>query len=228
MGEAKAKIEHFPENPSGKTTWNVDTILPSDKKYYWRAKAHDGKEYSGWSETFSFTIAGIMPDIIPPQVSSVSPANSAANIAIRSSLTATFNELMYESTINIATFILTSPSGQIFGTVRYSWTTATFTPSGNLAYSTIYTAKITTEAKDLAGNKLASNYVWSFTTESKPKKGPCIITNAIPSNSRTGIIKKMNDFKDRVLIKNSISAYFVEFYYKISPKLVNNICIRLQ
>jgi Protein of unknown function (DUF1566)/Bacterial Ig-like domain len=59
----------------------------------------------------------------------------------------------------------------VTGTVDYSGTTATFTPSGNLAYSTTYTATIaggTTGVKDAAGNALASNYTWSFTTTPVP------------------------------------------------------------
>src|SRR3989442_15788761 len=42
--------------------------------------------------------------------------------------------------------------------------TATFTPVANLAPLAAYTATITTGATDLAGNALAANLVWSFTT----------------------------------------------------------------
>jgi hypothetical protein len=55
--------------------------------------------------------------------------------------------------------------------VNYSGTTATFTPGSNLAYATIYTATITggiAGVKDAAGNALASNYTWSFTTAPVP------------------------------------------------------------
>jgi hypothetical protein len=38
------------------------------------------------------------------------------------------------------------------------------TPVSNLLPSTTYTATLTTGAKDLAGNALAGNVVWSFTT----------------------------------------------------------------
>jgi len=48
----------------------------------------------------------------------------------------------------------------VAGTVTYSGVVATFTPSAKLAYSTVYTATITTGAQDLAGTGLASNYVW--------------------------------------------------------------------
>jgi hypothetical protein len=38
------------------------------------------------------------------------------------------------------------------------------TPASNLDPNTTYTATLTTGARDLAGNALASNLVWSFTT----------------------------------------------------------------
>ncbi|BBO17988.1 conserved hypothetical protein [Candidatus Brocadia pituitae] len=42
--------------------------------------------------------------------------------------------------------------------------TATFIPGVDLANSTLYTATITTGAKDLNNNAMATNFVWSFTT----------------------------------------------------------------
>jgi hypothetical protein len=48
--------------------------------------------------------------------------------------------------------------------VSYTGTTATFTPSNTLTEGTIYTATITTGAKDLAGNALAVNTTFNFTT----------------------------------------------------------------
>jgi hypothetical protein len=48
--------------------------------------------------------------------------------------------------------------------VTYNGTTATLTPTNILAASTVYTATITNGAKDLTGNALATNTIWSFTT----------------------------------------------------------------
>lgn len=42
--------------------------------------------------------------------------------------------------------------------------TATFTPTGGLLSGNIYTATITTVAKNPAGVPLANNYVWTFNT----------------------------------------------------------------
>jgi hypothetical protein len=59
--------------------------------------------------------------------------------------------------------------------VTYSGVTAIFTPTSPLAANTLYTATITTEAKDLAGNALASNYVWSFTTGGTAGRSPIVL-----------------------------------------------------
>jgi hypothetical protein len=67
------------------------------------------------------------------------------------------------STINTSTFTLKQGTTLIPGTVAYSGTTATFTPASILTAGTVYSATITNGAKDLAGNALATNTVWSFT-----------------------------------------------------------------
>jgi hypothetical protein len=50
--------------------------------------------------------------------------------------------------------------------MSYAGTTATFNPTSDLTSGgTEYTATITTGATDLAGNALATNEIWTFTTE---------------------------------------------------------------
>lgn len=104
-------------------------------------------------------------DTTAPTVSSTNPADSATGFAVNSAITATFSESMDASTITTSTFTL---SGGVTGTVTYSGTTATFTPSADLTASTVYTATITTGANDAAGNALATDYTWQFTTGSAP------------------------------------------------------------
>ncbi|MDO8132332.1 MAG: Ig-like domain-containing protein, partial [Candidatus Brocadiales bacterium] len=87
--------------------------------------------------TWSFTTTG---DADPPTVISTSPVNGATGVAINSTITATFSETMQSSTINTDTFTVSDGSINISGTVSYSGTTATFTPSANLDFNTIYTA----------------------------------------------------------------------------------------
>ena len=71
---------------------------------------------------------------------------------------------MTASTITTSSFKLTEGVNAIAGTVAYSGTTATFTPSAPLAAGTTYTARITTGAKDLAGNSFGADAVWTFST----------------------------------------------------------------
>ena len=122
--------------------------------------------------TWSFS-TGSAPDTTPPALSSTTPANNATGVAVNSAVTATFSEAMTASTFTTATFNL---SGGATGTVTYTGTTATFTPTSNLAYSTAYTATITTGAKDSAGNAMAANYTWSFTTGSAPNTSEVTIS----------------------------------------------------
>ena len=85
------------------------------------------------------------------------------------------------------TFTLEQGTTAVSGTVTYSGTTATFTPSNILAASTIYTATITTGAKDLAGNALAANTVWSFTTVEAPDIILPMVNSTDPLNNATGV-----------------------------------------
>jgi hypothetical protein len=113
--------------------------------------------------TWTFT-TGAVPDTTNPTVTFTDPANGATGVAINKKISATFSEGMDPLTVTNLTFTVAGVSG----TVAYNaiTKTATFTPTtpAMLANNTTYTATITTGARDLAGNALANNYVWSFTT----------------------------------------------------------------
>lgn len=134
---------------------------------------------------WSFT-TGAAPDTTPPTVTAVSPGIGATDVPVTSTLTATFSDAMDASTINTSTFTL-SGSSPVSGTVTYAGTTATLTPSSNLAYNTTYTATITTGVKDLAGNAMAANYTWSFTTGAVPDTTPPTVSSTSPANNATGV-----------------------------------------
>jgi hypothetical protein len=106
------------------------------------------------------------PDTTPPAVSSTNPNNGATGVAV---ISAAFSEAMNASTINTTTFLVEGPGvTPVAGSVAYDGASyvVTFTPSGSLPLSTAFSATITTGAKDVAGNALASNYVWNFSTAS--------------------------------------------------------------
>jgi hypothetical protein len=79
---------------------------------------------------------------------------------------------MDPSTIVGSTFTLQQGTISVAGSVSYLSTTATFKPNSNLAASTVYTARVSTGAKDLAGNALAIAKTWSFTTGTAVAAGP--------------------------------------------------------
>jgi hypothetical protein len=109
-------------------------------------------------------------DLSPPSVVGTSPTNTATGVAVASSITATFSEAIQSSTVSPSTFILKNSAGtSISGSVSVSadGKTGIFKPSSPLAFSTSYTATITTGVKDLAGNALASAKSWSFSTASQ-------------------------------------------------------------
>jgi hypothetical protein len=132
---------------------------------------------------WSFTTAASTADVTAPTVLSVQPANGATSIAVNSKVTATFNEAMNASTITSSSFTLMQGTTSIAGSVSYSGTTATFTPTGVLTGNKVYTATITTAAKDVAGNALTSNYSWSFTTvaTTPPVTGLSFATDVVPA-----------------------------------------------
>ena len=99
-----------------------------------------------------------------PTVTSTSPIANATSIAINSKISTTFSMAMNSSTISVANFTVKDGATVIAGTIKYSGTTATFTPSANLTPNTIYVGTISTGVKNSTGQALASNYSWTFTT----------------------------------------------------------------
>ena len=86
-------------------------------------------------------------------------------------------------TISTTTFTVKIGISTVLGTVTYSGSTATFTPTSNLLPNTTYTATVTTGAKNLAGIPLANNYVWSFSTEVVPNLGTASMFGAFGGNA---------------------------------------------
>ena len=140
---------------------------------------------------WSFLTAPAPTPTLPSVISAV-PANGATGVAINHALSATFSEAMNLATINSASFTVTGPGGvAVAGAVTYiaAGSVATFTPAAPLAYSTTYTATVTTAATNLAGNALAANFVWTFTTRAAPDTTPPIVISTIPASAATGVAR---------------------------------------
>src|SRR5437667_409264 len=96
---------------------------------------------------------------IAPTVSFTVPAKGATGVAVNGKIAATFSKAMDPSTITTVTFTSEQGATAVAGTVTYAGVTATFNPLSSLAPNTTYTAMMTTGARDLAGNALASDFV---------------------------------------------------------------------
>ena len=125
-------------------------------------------------DSWSFTTAAA-PDTTPPTVTSRSPAGGASGVALSTSVTAGFSELMDSATITGQTVTLAasaSPATTIAATVSYDSLAnrATLTPSSPLAPSTATVKGGTAGVKDTAGNPLAADDSWSFTTAAPPTR----------------------------------------------------------
>ncbi len=122
------------------------------------------------------------PVAVPAVVATV-PANGVTGVPVAQAVTATFNVAMNATTVNMSTFLVTGPGGApVTGTVTYAGITATFTPNAALAASTLYTATITTGAQSPAGDALAANFVWTFTTGTIPA-----VISTSPLNGATDV-----------------------------------------
>lgn len=163
--------------------------------------------------TWIFT-TGFSPDITRPVVISTDPMNSASNVALNKIITATFSEPMDPNTINPSTFLLKFGTNTVPGVISYSGNNAVYTPLNKLTPSTTYTGTITTGAKDAAGNTLASNYVWSFTTGIAADTTRPIIISTDPDN-----------LDINVAINKNISATFSK---SMDPLTINSTTFLLK
>jgi heme/copper-type cytochrome/quinol oxidase subunit 2 len=125
-------------------------------------------------------LAGAGGDVTQPLVASFTPADNAKDVSTKVTPTATFSKDMDEVTINETTFKLVVLGGnqddvepvspRSPGGVRYDEATkvATFTPASDLQYGKKYGVTITSGVRDKAGNSLAQDKIWHFTTQEDP------------------------------------------------------------
>lgn len=115
---------------------------------------------------WTFT-TGLLDDDLGPLVSRNWPADLAINVPVDAAITATFGDAMDVATVHTSSITLTALGvTDVAGTVRFDGAThaATFTPTADLVPRTLYTATVTTEVTDLAGNPVFVPHVWHFTT----------------------------------------------------------------
>jgi len=116
-----------------------------------------------------------------PTVQSTSPSNGSTGVPRNASVTATFSQEMDPTSISSSTLQLYQEQWRRVKKkgMQRQWVpvrasvshdadamSATLAPSSDLAANANHLAVVTTGAKDKAGNALAQNYSWTFTTGS--------------------------------------------------------------
>ena len=122
-------------------------------------------------------------DAVCPTVVVTNPDNGTINVPLDQAISVVFNEEMNATTFNQSSFILQG-STLVAGTVSFSGSTALFTPTNPLLPNTTYTGTIKTLVKDIMGNALQADYVWTFSTGSTIT--PMVATTD-PANNATNV-----------------------------------------
>lgn len=161
----KATITTAATDLAGNQLAGNQAALPAASNYVW-----------------SYQTGGAV-DVTPPTVTSTNPADVSTGICLQKTINATFSEAMDPATLTTSTFTLQVTAGPgpiLAGSVAYDAASkiATLTLTSDLLATTNYTATITTGAKDLAGNALAVNKVWTFTTGTQACARPPTLGNA--------------------------------------------------
>ncbi|CAN7505305.1 Ig-like domain-containing protein [Arthrobacter sp. LjRoot78] len=117
------------------------------------------------------SVGGGGSDTTAPTVTGMSPVASATGVAVTANAAGSFSEAMDASTLTSDTFTLKAGATTVPAAVTYNSTdkVATLNPDADLAPGTTYTATIrggTGGVKDVAGNAVASDETWNFTTAS--------------------------------------------------------------
>jgi hypothetical protein len=128
-------------------------------------------DHADWADARIECGSGGGGDTTPPTITDRSPAAGATGVAASVSPTATFSEAMNPATVTTSTFTLVQQgqSTPVAAVVTYAGQVATLNPNADLQPNTTYTATVkggASGAKDVAGNALAADVSWNFTTAS--------------------------------------------------------------
>lgn len=150
------------------------------------------------AKIWTFT-TGATVDSTAPTILSTDPAANASGVPTNKKVSATFSETMDPATINVSTFRLKKSGVDVAATVAYANKIATLSPSSALTANSVYTAIISTGAKDSASNALATEKTWSFTTAADGDLVPPTVMSTNPA-----------DKAQNVFLNASVNATFSE------------------
>jgi hypothetical protein len=121
------------------------------------------------------------PNVAPPLVSFTQPAAGATGVDPKVPVQIAFDEPVDCGTVDSATFVVMDGSKRVPGAVTCDGANATFTPAHPLLADTSFTATLTTGVADSAGDPMAADYTWSFTTVAPTGDAVPDVTLTVPS-----------------------------------------------
>jgi hypothetical protein len=125
-----------------------------------------------------------LEDVIPPEVAFTSPRSDETDVALTTEITVVFSEEIESSTISSSNFTVEdSRNTAVSGTVSASGSSAVFAPSGDLDFEETYTVTVLAGVEDLAGNSLAADYTWDFTTRENVPEPVAANNRILPGSS---------------------------------------------
>jgi hypothetical protein len=109
---------------------------------------------------------GAGPDNTPPTVTFTDPADGDGDVPVDTSIRITFSEPMEALSVNSSSFFIRDRNGNALeGDISLDGPTSfIFNPSSDFNYDTMYEATVAGDVRDIAGNTMASDHIWSFTT----------------------------------------------------------------
>ncbi len=159
---------------SGNALAGTSAALPNASNFVW-----------------TFT-TGATTDTTAPTVTLISPLNATTGTCLTKTVSATFSKPMDAATIDTTTFSVTAAGVAVAGAVTYDAANnrANFVPSGTgFTASTAFVVTVKSGnagVKDLAGNALAADRVWGFTTGTQACLGPVNLQTAASFGSFGG------------------------------------------
>ncbi len=180
---------------SGLTVLFTPTDLLDPEEHYTATLTTAAEDLAGnamvHEYVWNFT-TGLDLDLTPPHVSMTNPVSDANGVDGNISVIAVFDEAMDPATVTDASFTLYEGLSPIDGLVLVNDSVATFDPTEELDPAVEYTATLTTDTTDLAGNPLSEDYIWSFTIAANPDASDPLVVLTVPDDGATEVPPDLN------------------------------------
>ncbi len=160
--------------------------------------------------------------LLSPKIISHFPLNQSVNASVKTNIMFNSSKKLDNSTLALSKISIKDDKGEkINGVIFYNGTInqTVFDPIHFLKFNTTYIVNITKNIKDISGNNLESDYVWTFTTALKDTDGDGIPDDEDTDKDNDGIDDTIDFLKGNVSnINNNFAnmTLFIDSDFNIS------------